>query len=697
MLGGGVPAIADVDGDGRNELAVTGTYWPGYAGWLDKVWLFDLQGSGPYGRIEWGQLGGGPQHQSRYPVPALPCRATPTPTATGSPVTRTPTPTRTPSPSRTATLTPSPTLSRTATPSATPIPGCEAGTWQQAAPLPSPIREAAVVAHAGLLYSFGGNSNYTLVPHAYRYDPALNTWSPRAPLPAARFAASAVSDGTYIYILNGGTLNAVHNTFYRYDPASDSYTMLAPAPTASVHQAAVLRGDRIYRIAGCSAPVVPCPGLSSVDVYQISTNTWLPAGTIAPYPQPLGWLMAVTDGGYIYTAGGSAQGVPDSRKTYRYDPAGNLWDDAAITDLADPRAAAAGAILHGRWILAGGFSFGGETNTVTALALGTPGGSWIPLPLLPLRRGYPAGARAGAYFYAVGGMGGQSFSTQDVQVYSDVPCATPTATAPATATLVPAPPSPSPTAAPATPTTPRLSPTATCTRSATPPRTPGGPTDTPTATATPCAIAYTDVPATNPFYAFIRCLACRQIVSGYSDGTFRWGADVTRGQLAKILANAAGLTTAIPSIQQTFSDVPAANAFWLFVERLAGTGAISGYACGGVGEPCDPLGRPYFRWGANATRGQISKITAVAAHFGEPVPTTQQTFADVPPTNVFWAFIERLAARQIISGYACGGPGEPCDPPQRPYFRWGAPATRGQTAKIAANTFYPGCQTPARR
>ena len=142
---------------------------------------------------------------------------------------------------------------------------------------------------------------------------------------------------------------------------------------------------------------------------------------------------------------------------------------------------------------------------------------------------------------------------------------------------------------------------------------------------TPCPIQFTDVPATNPFYLFVRCLACRGIVAGYADGTFRPGASVTRGQLAKILASAAGLTNAIPSTQRTFSDVPNSNAFWLFIERLAETGAISGYACGGVGEPCDPQNRPWFRWGANATRGQIAKITGVTAGWNDPIPTTQQT------------------------------------------------------------------------
>ena len=183
------------------------------------------------------------------------------------------------------------------------------------------------------------------------------------------------------------------------------------------------------------------------------------------------------------------------------------------------------------------------------------------------------------------------------------------------------------------------------------------------------------MPATGPFYLFVRCLACRGIVAGYADGTFRPGASVTRGQLAKILASAAGLTNAIPSTQRTFSDVPNSNAFWLFIERLAETGAISGYACGGVGEPCDPQNRPWFRWGANATRGQIAKITGVTAGWNDPIPTTQQTFADVPPTNAFWTWIEALAIRQIISVCLRRGGGA-VRPPKRPYFRWGNNAAR---------------------
>jgi hypothetical protein len=208
---------------------------------------------------------------------------------------------------------------------------------------------------------------------------------------------------------------------------------------------------------------------------------------------------------------------------------------------------------------------------------------------------------------------------------------------------------------------------------------------------------FSDVPPSQPFYPYVHCLAWYGVVNGYADCTYRPGADVTRGQLAKILANAADYADEVLPTQQTFADVPPSQPFWLWVERLAAHGAISGYACGGPGEPCDGQNRVYFRPGAPSTRGQIAKIAAAAAALVDPIPTTQQTFADVPPTNAFWQWVERLAGRGVISGYTCGGPGEPCDGQQRPYFRWGGNTTRGQMAKIAAQTFYPNCQIPARR
>jgi hypothetical protein len=85
-----------------------------------------------------------------------------------------------------------------------------------------------------------------------------------------------------------------------------------------------------------------------------------------------------------------------------------------------------------------------------------------------------------------------------------------------------------------------------------------------------------------------------------------------------------------------------------------------------------------------------------AAGFTDTIPDTQYTFADVPPNSTFWIYVERLLLNRpgVMSGYVCGAPTEPCDSENRPYFRPNNPLTRGQTSKIVANTFFPGCNPP---
>ncbi len=242
------------------------------------------------------------------------------------------------------------------------------------------------------------------------------------------------------------------------------------------------------------------------------------------------------------------------------------------------------------------------------------------------------------------------------------------------------------------------------TRPTTPTPTPGGPTmppGSPTATPTVCAIEFQDVPPGSAFFPHVRCLACRGILGGYPCGGpgepcpgayYRPGTSVTRSQVSKIVAEAAGLTDPVPSTQQTFADVPPGSTFYLYIERLASRGVINGYPCGGPFEPCvAPTNRPYFRPGNSVTRGQLAKIVTGAAGWTET--PTGQTFADVPPGDTFYLYVERMAGRGVMSGYPCGGPFEPCvPPPNRSYFRPTNPATRGQTAKIVANSVFPNCQ-----
>jgi outer membrane protein assembly factor BamB len=218
------------------------------------------------------------------------------------------------------------------------------------------------------------------------------------------------------------------------------------------------------------------------------------------------------------------------------------------------------------------------------------------------------------------------------------------------------------------------------------------PTATPTATPAPPPCPgerFIDVCPPDYFYAPVHALNDDGIVSGYTTAPpcrnslwipcFNPYNNGTRGQVSKIVSLAAGFGE--PPTGQSFEDVPPGSTFYTYTQRLASRGLVDGYACGGPNEPCNPpANRPYFRPNNIVTRGQLSKITANAFSWVEPVDTQQ--FEDVQPGSTFYTHTGRLYSRNIIMGYPCGGPDEPCGPNSLPYFRPNNEVTRGQTAKI---------------
>ncbi len=319
----------------------------------------------------------------------------------------------------------------------------------------------------------------------------------------------------------------------------------------------------------------------------------------------------------------------------------------------------------------------------------------LSLTVTPQRQ-YPGAARA-----AYGGGGFWVSEVQDNQVQRLAPFtptgtpAPPTATttpAPLTATATPAPPTatatsvpptatPAPSQTPGGPTATPIPPSATAT-AAPPTATPGAPTETPAATETPCGLSFSDVHETDYFYQPVLYLACHGVISGYADGTFRPYSNTTRGQMVKIVVLGFGIPIVTPaSGEHTFADVPPTFPFFDVIETAAAGQIVSGYACGGPNEPCDDHNRPYFRPYNDVTRGQLAKIVVIAAAWS-PANPPDRTFADVLPGSAFYTYVETAVCHGIISGYTCGGVGEPCDSRNRPYFRQFNYSTRGQIAKI---------------
>jgi len=185
----------------------------------------------------------------------------------------------------------------------------------------------------------------------------------------------------------------------------------------------------------------------------------------------------------------------------------------------------------------------------------------------------------------------------------------------------------------------------------------------PATSPTACALTFTDVPSSHPFYSDINYLACRGVISGYanSGGGFRFepSSTTTRGQFAKIAIKGFGLPLINPT-NPTYSDVPTTYTFYAYIETARNRGLISGYADG------------TFRPSQNITRAQVAKIVAAARRYQLLNPATP-SFSDVPTDNFFYREIETLNAHNIISGGSCG---------TGRCFRPNDPITRGELSKV---------------
>lgn len=111
----------------------------------------------------------------------------------------------------------------------------------------------------------------------------------------------------------------------------------------------------------------------------------------------------------------------------------------------------------------------------------------------------------------------------------------------------------------------------------------------------PLIPSFSDIPYGSTFYQYIETAKARGIIDGYSDGTFRPGENVSRGQVCKIVALARAWKLINPFVA-TFNDVPKGSTFFQHIETAVQKGVINGYGNGSFG-PGNP-----------ATRGQIAKI-----------------------------------------------------------------------------------------
>ncbi len=105
---------------------------------------------------------------------------------------------------------------------------------------------------------------------------------------------------------------------------------------------------------------------------------------------------------------------------------------------------------------------------------------------------------------------------------------------------------------------------------------------------------------------------------------------------------------------QVFADVLPGTSTWAAIHIAYTHGAVNGYACGELGEPCGVAQQPYFRPAAFLTRGDFAQMVRQASQWAPVNRCPQATFSDVPCGSAYYVDVETAFAHGIIAGYPDG-------------------------------------------
>ncbi len=191
-----------------------------------------------------------------------------------------------------------------------------------------------------------------------------------------------------------------------------------------------------------------------------------------------------------------------------------------------------------------------------------------------------------------------------------------------------------------------------------PPPPVGTPTPVASPTPGPCGMDFSDLPSSNWAYSYVGYLYCNGVVSGYSDGTFRPDENTSRAEFTKWISLGLGWNLYDPYFS-SFTDMPANNAYYKYIETAKLRGIIDGYSDG------------TFRPTSIINRAQAAKMLVIAKGWTLVNPPNP-TFPDMPSDNWAYSYVETAVSHGIIGGYDDGT------------FRPSDPLTRALLSKMLA-------------
>lgn len=167
-------------------------------------------------------------------------------------------------------------------------------------------------------------------------------------------------------------------------------------------------------------------------------------------------------------------------------------------------------------------------------------------------------------------------------------------------------------------------------------------------------VEFADVPTAHLFYAFIGKLSARGVTVGCgvnSQGQLIFCPEipVPHEQMATFVMRAKAETDPPTPASQRFADVFPSNPFYAFIDRIAALNIWNGCPNGLVPQP-------NYCPSDSVTREKMAAIIIRGiGEYNPPTPPTQR-FDDVPPSNTYYNFIDRMAALGITSGCSASPP-----------------------------------------
>ncbi|BAQ10002.1 S-layer glycoprotein protein, contains three N-terminal slh domains [Bacillus sp. OxB-1] len=144
-----------------------------------------------------------------------------------------------------------------------------------------------------------------------------------------------------------------------------------------------------------------------------------------------------------------------------------------------------------------------------------------------------------------------------------------------------------------------------------------------------------DIPS-HHFYEAVMKYTAAEMMSGYPDGTFKPGQNITRQDAAKLLALVLELDT--KNVKDPgFKDLKKTSPYYGYIAALVEEGIISGYEDN------------TFRPAASLTRAQMAKIIVLGFELDDP-KTTSLPFKDINNKQWHMEFVRALYANEITTG-----------------------------------------------